>query len=511
MALSELHSRLEHLVTYSSQLIFVSGETIGDQQRSLQTFLGQQNENAEIAFINGEPDIPIQSYRKQISRQLLGDESGLFTRPLNELLAPLNHHDGPVLICICQAEHLPQPFLQELWDLVLQSRFASNKQHLNVLLFGQSTWAEEAKTWLPAKNRDKPLLLSTESVRGNEPNPSELDALIAEKRRQFEQRMRNRALGYQSAPSKLHSWWFKLVIGVAFLATFSGIMMWQYSDSVPLPWNKLQHDETDKDSIVIQPPTVTENDAAEREAPEPAPLKMEIVSRPPSLGSGQPSEQQASVTPPSEDPPALLEQPQDRVTDWQTAVENITPPTVSAETENKAEQLERVETVSLGQSPAELSEAGAVEDYAVEDIVSVSQLPVSELQNETSTTPEPVPNTDASENTEILTIASEVPEATFDSEALMALDPAQYVIQIAGMSDRRVMQEFISDHQLAPQILRYTTQRYGGDWYVLLSKDSFTTIDQARAAMQSLPAAMQRGTPFVKSVRRVQGEIQNAK
>ena len=44
--LSELQHRLEHLVSYSSQLIFVSGDTIGQQQRTLEAFLSQQNENA---------------------------------------------------------------------------------------------------------------------------------------------------------------------------------------------------------------------------------------------------------------------------------------------------------------------------------------------------------------------------------------------------------------------------------------------------------------------------------
>jgi DamX protein len=122
VAISELQHRLEHLVSYSSQLIFVSGDSIAQQQKSLQAFLGQQSENTEIAFVNGETDATKQSYRKQIKEQLLGVGPGLFNRPLNELLAPLNHHAGPVLICICQAEKIPSDLLQELWDLVLQSR-----------------------------------------------------------------------------------------------------------------------------------------------------------------------------------------------------------------------------------------------------------------------------------------------------------------------------------------------------------------------------------------------------
>ena len=121
MAVSELHSRLEHLVTYSSQLIFVSGDSVASQQRSLQAFISQQSENTEIAFLTAEAQGTLSNYRKEIVRQLLGPKAPVINRPLNELLSALNQHSGPVLICICEAEHLPQGFLQELWELVLQS------------------------------------------------------------------------------------------------------------------------------------------------------------------------------------------------------------------------------------------------------------------------------------------------------------------------------------------------------------------------------------------------------
>ena len=154
---SELHDRLEYLVNYSSQLIFVSGDSIAEQQRTLESFVFQQADNTELAFITANDDMQVTDYRRDVCRQLLGQVIGSYVRPLNELLADLNHHNGPVLITITNAQFLPNQFLQELWELVLQSRFANNKQHLNVLLFGESEWAEQAKQWLPAKNTDTPL------------------------------------------------------------------------------------------------------------------------------------------------------------------------------------------------------------------------------------------------------------------------------------------------------------------------------------------------------------------
>ena len=85
-------------------------------------------------------------YREKLFRQLVSPtQDADFNRPLNQLLAPLNHHNGSILINIFQAEKLPNKLVKELWDLVLQSRFANNKQHLNVLLMGLSDWAESCQ------------------------------------------------------------------------------------------------------------------------------------------------------------------------------------------------------------------------------------------------------------------------------------------------------------------------------------------------------------------------------
>ena len=48
---NELHERLEYLVNYSSQLIFVSGDSIAQQQKTLEAFVFQQHDDTEIAYL----------------------------------------------------------------------------------------------------------------------------------------------------------------------------------------------------------------------------------------------------------------------------------------------------------------------------------------------------------------------------------------------------------------------------------------------------------------------------
>jgi DamX protein len=500
VALSELHSRLEHLVSYSSQLIFVSGETIGQQQSLLEAFLGQQSELCEIAYLTASSKLTITDYRRQFVRQLLGETEGILSRPLNELLAPLNQHEGPVIICICQAENMPRQLLQEMWELVLQSRFAGNKQHLNVLLFGQPEWAEQAKAWIPANNRDKPLILSNESVSSEfvlQDNTS-VQALIAHKRQLFEQRLKTR---HQSAPasqSLLQRWWIKLLLLCAFLFTFCGMLVWEYSAESLAYWHKLNNyifaqaapasDELDTTSPVEQD--------------EPLVLK-EIEVIPPATA--------VDASPITEDPALPPQAKEDAlVTDWQSAIDRIEqkqdlaadlPPQPAAAVAEPAAAVAEPAAAVAGPVSSEVAAApidSAAEglvitaaapriiDYPVEDIVSEAQL-------------EPAASS----------IVAPVVESfyPYDESALLALDDNHYVVQLSAMSSKSVLQEFIVDQQLSDSSWIYLTQRFGGDWYVVLHKQGFPSRELARQASLRLPASLLASEPFVKKLATVKQEI----
>ena len=562
MAVSELQSRLEHLVTYSSQLIFISGDSVASQQRSLQAFVSQQSDNTEIAFINAEPEHTIAQYRQQIVRQLLGPEAPLLNRPLNELLSSLNQHDGPVLIFICEAQHIPQKFLQELWELVLQSRFAANKQHLNVLLFGETHWTEQAKAWLPANNRDKPLLLSTESISSQaQSTPSQLDKMIAEKRRQFEQRLKDRATAQIPPPSNLSTWWFRLIVAFAFLSVFAGIMLWQYSDQFDAVVGSLQDNskvntetkdaeasqedkgETSSSSMVLaEDVNAVTDDAIADVTSNDEYIKYEIVERPANQNIS--SENNAETR-----------DDQRLVTSWQAAVADIqdksqrrvdqTEPMATADPDvvevvaaaQSSEFVENQQDLTSGEDePAFPQDLGLSDtlDYQVEDIVSVDQLPQGANANSEET--QVAINDAIEQSTEKASLAAvetgslsdavsslsdqreqEAVKDNNNSEPLteaLAVTPLEslnkdhFVIQIAGIADKQVLQEFLQDNNITQQVWTYKTQRYGGDWFVVIYAADYTSIDLARTAMEELPPVMQRGTPFVKSVNRVHNEMQ---
>ena len=427
---SELHNRLGKMVHYSSQLIFVSSESIAQQQRTLESFLAEQSEGTEIAFVTAKAEYDVRQYRRQLCQQLLGQVAGSYIRPLNELLESLNHHDGPVLIGIMQSHLLPNEFLQELWQLVLQSRFAANKQHLNIVLFGESKWAEQAQQWLPAKNTATPVLMSSETIMNQS---SELDALIAQKRAAFQQRLADRENSLYGAKHNtplVRSPWFSLMVIGVFIILFGGILWAQYPD-------KMQ-------SLLGMTPEVQET------------LPTVDISEPP----------QAPVT---IQPESILETPEVIAESDSAAIEqSVTDLLLIQQWAEPTEQAPSIQQNSAAEAPSP----------AISDTVETEQQP----------------NTVSSESLPLLTA---MPESLSEG----------FVVQLTGVKSSSLLEEFVVDNALQDSVWYYKTQRYGGDWYVLISNTVFPTLGSARESIAQLPDYNRLSEPFVKSIAQIKREI----
>ncbi|NVK56336.1 MAG: cell division protein DamX [Alteromonadaceae bacterium] len=473
---SELHSRLEYLVNYSSQLIFVSGDSIAEQQRTLESFVFQQSDNTELAFVTAEPKFAITDYRGTLCKQLLGQVVGSYVRPLNELLAGLNHHDGPVLITITQAQHIPDTFLQELWDLVLQSRFANNKQHLNVLLFGDTDWAEQAKQWLPAKNTSTPLLISSQSV-SSSPFGSELDRMLAEKRASFEQYRRDK--GALTAPSSSHnrlrSPWMWVGICLLFISSFVAILGWQYGTSLSTLFNPI---ETASNNVDLPPSTEQVATAAPSRT-------LSVVKQ------DEPDTQQSTVTPANTT--TITAQP--RVIDsYNDAIKSI-PAAPSKTQENNPGNTEQVISAMNATPNAALPAKNPTTAQVSPQKTLTGE---SEAQQPGAATSAPAPA--------VTNAVATAPLPISDNRFIDA-DGANYWIQLAGMQDAQLANTYLSDNNLYAKVKIYQTQRYGGDWFVILWATPTATLSEARQMLAELPSFPGSNNAFIKRKRQIVAEL----
>ena len=477
---SELHERLEYLVNYSSQLIFVSGESIAEQQKTLEAFVFQQHDDTEIAYLTAQDNMDISDYRRQLCRQLLGQVVGSFVRPLNELLSDLNGHNGPILIAITQAQHLPDKLLQELWDLVLQSRFAGNKQHLNVLLFANSAWAEKAKQWLPAKNTETPLIISSQSVMSEQPRfESDLDKMIASRREAFQAHLDNRqqenAITFSNP---LKSKWLYIGILAVFLVTFSGLVYWQYGDKLASLFTPINSDADIADTPQAVPGSAYKNLLDEADASRPADTDERAVAEPLTTdASGNESAPENTKENIQESGDIVAQGPSDAitnipkddsatlVTDWKEAISNL---------ENSTTNVSSVQAIS--------SKGDNTTNASNEEIGSQPDTPITNNAVQT-----------AEETTQQV-------EGTW-------ISANEFAIQMLAMKDVAVLNDFLEENGLNAVSRTYKTQRYGGDWYVVVANQTYPTLDAARTAQASLPSYPGKKNAFVKSGSQILSEI----
>ncbi|WP_338519903.1 SPOR domain-containing protein [Alteromonas gracilis] len=488
---SELHERLEYLVNYSSQLIFVSGDSIAQQQKTLEAFVFQQHDETEIAYLTAQDNMDASDYRRQLCRQLLGQVVGSFVRPLNELLVDLNTHEGPILIAITQAHHLPDKLLQELWDLVLQSRFAGNKQHLNVLLFAENQWAESAKQWLPAKNTETPLIISSQSVISEQPQfESDLDKMIASRREAFQAHLENRqresALTFHNP---LKSKWFFVAIATVFLTTFSGLVYWQYGAAISGLFTPIDAKDTTQNLSQATPGSAYDSLLEDVSSASLSDTNDTSVSE---STTGSIDETQTSLN--TQIQGSKRTETADNVgsdaglvTDWNTALSSIPVPS-SASSNSSIANGETSESASASTST---STSTSVIDSSI-----ISQPPATpSLLEETGKAIEQ----EATQQTDVSSQSS-------NSEPKW-ITSTEYVIQLLAMKDESVLQDFLRENGLNESTRIYKTQRYGGDWYVVIASTIYPTFDDAQRARASLPDFPGKQNTFVKSGDQVLNEL----
>lgn len=487
MAASELNNRLDYLISYSSQLVFVCSDKMQQQSQVVESFLAHKNEQADLALLTANELTPLVIYREKLFRQLVSQSQVAdFNRPLNQLLEPLNNHDGPILISVFQAEKLPIKLVKELWDLVLQSRFASNKQHLNVLLMGLSDWAESARSSLGAKSKDQPIVLNSQSdIQPTETHDiSDLESFIQDKRKKFAQRIEDRHYQSYEANPIYKKGGMATLFGLVFLAIFTGILGWQYPEKVSVTMTYINALISPQEQTVESNDVITKAETVLTKTTLTAPDSVEKIIVPKNVKSMS----KVGIK-------DLL------VTDWSTASAKL------EEQSNKVLlQINKIDEKVKTQSKLSLISAPMpVEPTQIEDLEAQTD-PVNDYQVEDMVTFEPM-----SEHREA-GLNSVVQEQTLGlltpkPDMLLALPNKNFVIQIAAMANISTLQEYVADEQLSQQLWLYKTQRYGGDWYVLLKNQHFPSIEAARAEIINLADVMLRNSPFVKTLGQVKQEI----
>lgn len=618
---TDISQRLEYLVAHSSQLVFITGEDASVQKGFVEAFLGQQSHSANVAFLSAKRGKNNQFYRQQLAEQLslLSSRNQSFV----QAFAARDDKVQPVIIAITCAENMPEEVLRELWDLVLQNRFARNGEQVNILMFGEHEWAEEVKSWLPTNNNDKPVLLTTQTLEYDEETEVEgdLDDMIANRRKLFQQRMQARAFSEGANVSLLTTWWFKLALAAIFLVSFSSILIWQYFDVSKSALQEFSHflfqeqsatESTDAQGNVqietaVNGLDATGNDDSNQRVAANFNAAMESLGEMQGQNSEQGTTQEtaqetvtvnsfsqqsadsgnseyiadisaeqlkqlrdsgsitavsdsstqskatnlanqvlagvsasANAASTSENPTTETQSLQSSILDalneldslgyedQQSApVDQLPASEQLSSSQQQSGQLQTTQNIVSAQGEDNASTANiqnndftetanTVNDFAVEDVATTNQ---SAKLDTTTAAPGSVSiqNSAAQDNFDqgnsvqdsVIQdiVPEEIPGFRYHEPVLLELPNDSYVLQISGITTEGLLEEFLVDNRLLNNVWVYKTQRYGGDWFVVLLNQSFDSLPQARNSVSLLSDELQAVEPFAKSVAAIRNEI----
>ena len=96
-----------------------------------------------------------------------------------------------------------------------------------------------------------------------------------------------------------------------------------------------------------------------------------------------------------------------------------------------------------------------------------------------------------------------------DNQWFMTQIASQSMVQLAGVSNKAVLNTYLIEHQLQQKAKIYQSVRNGKPWYVV-TLGPYANQNAARSAIDLLSAPLQATQPWAKSIKAIQLEITNA-
>jgi len=178
------------------------------------------------------------------------------------------------------------------------------------------------------------------------------------------------------------------------------------------------------------------------------------------------------------------------------------------------------------ETAAEASESSADDDSAA-DADSTTDNPAG--TDTPSTNNEGTNNEEASASTEeqasddaASTAADAATDATSTAEAdadpvvqvlespnwILVQNPDQYTVQMSASTERKSVEEFLDRNELDPPNSIFSFTRKGVTWYALVH-GLYPSIDDARAAIERMPATARTNQPWIRAIKRIQAALKD--
>ncbi|WP_406732514.1 AAA family ATPase [Vibrio scophthalmi] len=470
----ELLERLQLLTHFNSNFVCVSGVSGAGKTWLAQRYLEAWADDKNQALLMCHPNQNDEQHRTTILTQVLSEP--LFN-PADNLAESFSrcmaHEPCDVVIVVDNAHLLSETLVSELWLLALQAQHQS-RWTLNIILFAEPKRLDSVLTRLSRGQEFQPVDLDIEPLTSQEAGRFFEQLVVRFVEDDMERRVRNAyrtaarrpgvimALGEQKVEKRII---VRSIVGSPFnialvvlvlLALISGGYWWMMSQ--PTPGETAEKITSQLEQTVI--PTINQPDATVSDADESI-----------AADNRDETESELSVDPSfsgAEDDSAAL------------------PP----------------EVVDMPQS------VGVIEDNSQRVVITsevVDALIESESDQVDTSNIEQVVDDSRAE----VPVVSEAPAKisfSFAKDELNSFSPRSYTLQLAAVNNLAEAQNFLNRYDLDDKVYVYPALRSGVEWYII-TYDNFPTIQLARDAVVQLPEALQKLSPWAKSLNQVQREI----
>jgi septal ring-binding cell division protein DamX len=83
-----------------------------------------------------------------------------------------------------------------------------------------------------------------------------------------------------------------------------------------------------------------------------------------------------------------------------------------------------------------------------------------------------------------------------------AQNPKYYTLQLASSTNQALIQKYYSESNLAGKAGYYRSRRSGEDWFALVY-GAYPTVQDAKAAIDDLPADLKKWSPWVRNIKSI--------
>ena len=462
-------SRIQFVSRFGSNLVHIEGVKGSGKSWLAQRYLEKWCDDADQALLICHSNQSIQQQRgiilKQVVRDPLFNEFDTVIDSIGRMLAGEKCN---LVLVIDDAHLLSSELLSELWLLVQKAQSTPNWQ-INVLLFSQVDKLTQALSRMSYGQESKAVDIDIEPLTAEEAATfAEMLVVRFTPNREDKTRIRNLVDSSNRLPAELialgekkkerrviirsvtHSPVGILGLASVLLLGAAGAYWWLNNQSLVLP--VVDDLIGGNESLVVILDDEDLVDSVEAELP---PSKTDALQN--------------------------INQPEDDT--------HTIPPDV-------------IETPIIADSTVEVGKRVIVPSALVDSLIEGT----TQESNEVAVKEAP--------KSDVKPVQQQAPESkvTFSlaDKELKALSEKRYILQLAALTNKDAVQDFLDEHQITQSARIYQALRNGSIWYIVTLGD-YASISSARGAVQELPNSVQSLGPWAKSLVQVHREIDSVK